>query len=345
MDRSIEAPLATDPKRWAPSPGFAPPASLRNAHMQTVGPLLLGRGVDLFRSTTGRVFRMRDGERLFALVDWQPGPRRDSPAAVLVHGLEGSATSHYMRGTARKLHAAGWHVVRLNQRGCGDGEGLTPTLHHGGRSDDVLDVLTAIRRDEGVATLAAIGFSLGGNLVLKMAGELGSAAPDALVAVAALSPLLAAAHVQEHLDRPTVFLYRRFFLRLMAARMRRRAQLYPHLFPAGETFESGSVRAFDDRFTAPLCGFASALDYYERADALPLLGGIRVPALLIHAKDDPVVPFAGLAGRVPRGHGALRCVFPERGGHLGFYAPSAGSDGYWAEDRAVAFVRHHAGQR
>jgi predicted alpha/beta-fold hydrolase len=328
-----------------PEPHFEPPVGLRNAHLQTLRVLVLGRSVAPLAATTCRVFHASDGEPLVALVDWQPGRRRDSPAAVLVHGLEGSATSLYMRGTARKLYAAGWHVVRLNQRGCGDGEGLTATLHHGGRSDDVLAVLTALARDEGVAALATIGFSLGGNLVLKMAGELGRHAPGALVAVAALSPLLAPAHVQEHLDNRHAFLYRRFFLRLMAARLRRRARLYPQRFPAGETFESETVRAFDDRFTAPLCGFASALDYYRRADALPLLGSIHVPSLLVHAQDDPIVPFAGFSARIPRDHGALCCVFPERGGHLGFYAPAAGSDGYWAEDRAVAFVRHRARSR
>jgi uncharacterized protein len=250
-----------------------------------------------------------------------------------------------MRATAAKLYARGWHVVQLNQRGCGGGAPLTHTLHHGGRGDDVAAVVRTLHREEGVEESAVIGFSLGGSLVLKMLGDLEGSAPDGLRAAVAISPLLDPARVQRHLDRTRSIPYRRFFLNRMSAHLRKRAQLHPTRFPAGERFESDTVEGFDDRFTAPYCGFASAQDYYRRADALPGLHKIRTPTLLVHAKDDPIVPLAVVGPAFDRELGAVRCVLPETGGHLGFYAPRAGSDGYWAEDRAVEFIGAHVRER
>lgn len=314
---------------------FRPAPLLRNAHVQTVRAALVPRPLPSMPPGALARFTAPDGEPLLARINWQPGPRDAAPAAVLVHGLEGSAESHYMRGAAAKLYREGFHVVRLNQRGCGESEALTPTLHHGGRSDDLAAVIRALSARDGVASLAAIGFSLGGNLLLKLLGERGKDA--GLVAAAALSPLLNPQHVQIHLDRPSSVVYRRFFLRLMARRMQRRAALFPRVFPS-PSFSSRTVLEFDERFTVPYIGYASAADYYRRADALPLLGGVEVPTLLLHAEDDPIVPFAGLTPAVSRASRHVNVELPRRGGHLGFYAPGPGTDGFWAEDRAVAFL-------
>lgn len=326
-------------------PPFAPPTLLRGGHLQTLRPSVVARRLAASPASERRAFRADDGERLLASVDWQPGPRAHSPAAVLVHGQEGTSEAPYMLGTAAKLLAAGWHVVRLNQRGCGESESLTPTLHHGGRGADVAAVLRALSRDEGVDTFAVLGFSLGGTVVLNMLGDRDCELPPGLVAAAALSPLVNPAHVQAHLDRPANRPYRAYFLRRMAAHMRRRAEIFPEAFPEGERFDRDTVEAFDDRFTAPMCGFASAQDYYRLADPLRRIGGVRVPTLLIHAKDDPIVPFAGYALAGFTAPASVRCVFPETGGHLGFYAPAPGTDGYWAEDRVVAHFCARASSR
>lgn len=316
---------------------FRPGRALRNSHLQTALAALSPRPRPPLPPAALARFSALDGEPLLARINWRPGDRAAAPAALLVHGLEGSAESHYMLGAAAKLYRAGFHVVRLNQRGCGESEGLTPTLHHGGRSDDLAAVLDALVARDGVEILVAIGFSLGGNLLLKLLGERGAGAPRGLVAAAALSPLLNPQHVQIHLDRPSSFPYRRFFLGLMARRMQRRAALFPGHFPA-QSFESRTVLDFDERFTIPYIGYASAVDYYRRADALPLLGGVEVPTLLVHAQDDPIVPFAGLAPGISRASRSVHLELPQHGGHLGFYAPAPGTDGYWAEDRAVAFL-------
>jgi predicted alpha/beta-fold hydrolase len=263
----------------------------------------------------------------------------------LVHGLQGSSASSYVLGIAAKLFAAGWHVVRLNQRGCGPSEVMTPTWNHAGRSDDLAAVLEQLREGDGVLSFALAGFSLGGNLVLKLLGERGGAAPAGLVAAAALSPLVDPAMVQNNLDQPALRPFRLYFLHRFARSMQRRAALFPEHFarmlrggaaPA-EHWRKLTVRQFDDRFTAPLSGFASAAEYYRRVDALPLVGAIRVPTLLVHAKDDPFVPFAVYRGSEVTRTPSVRPLFPERGGHLGFYDSKAGTDGYWVEDCTVAF--------
>jgi predicted alpha/beta-fold hydrolase len=224
-------------------------------------------------------------------------------------------------------------VVRLNLRGCGEGEALTTTLHHGGRSDDLAAVLAQLRTHHGLERLAVLGFSLGGALVLRLLGERGQI--PGLLAAVALSPLLNPEHVQQHLDRPASLIYRRFFLHLMASRLRRRAALFPEHFPSGD-FIARTVEAFDDRHTAPRIGRTSARDYYRSADALPLLHRITTPTLLVHAQDDPIVPFAGLRGAAFSP--AITREFPRHGGPLGFDCPAPNSDGHWAEDRAVSFL-------
>jgi predicted alpha/beta-fold hydrolase len=323
---------------------FSPPAHLRAPLVQTLRPFLRRRA--WARSSaphTLRFFRAPDGEPLVAETTWQPGPRDAAPAAVLVHGLEGSSTIHYMVGLADKLFRAGFHVVRLNQRGCGAGEGLTRTVNHGGRSEDVAAVLDQVRDEEGARRLVVVGFSLGGNLVLKLLGECGSAVPAGLVAAAALSPLVNPALVQRHLDQPASLAFRLFFLHLLARRMRRRARRFPDHFDQGEAYFRWTVRQFDDEVTAPHCGFASAADYYRRADALPLVGAIRTPTLVVHAHDDPLVPFAVYDGVPIHQNPAVQTLFTPHGGHLGFYDPRPGSDGLWAEDRTEEFLRTSLG--
>lgn len=159
-----------------------------------------------------------------------------------------------------------------------------------------------------------------------------------LCAAAAVSPLLNPAQVQRHLDRPANFVYRRYFLRVMASRMRRRARLFPSHFPAHD-YRTNTLLEFDQRFTAPLTGYESAVEYYRLVDALPLLPAIATPTLLLHAQDDPLVPFAGLQEVAHLKHRHLHAEIAHHGGHLGFYSPGLRTDGHWAEDRAIEFLQ------
>lgn len=315
--------------------GFTPPRLLRNAHLQTLAPAWFGRSPAL-ASGEDLQFTAPDGEPLLGAAHWQPGPRDAAATALLLHGIEGDAAAPYMRRLTSKLLRRGWHVVRLDLRGCGRGEPLTPTLLHGGRGDDIAAVLVALARE--APRLAAIGCSLGGALLLRMLGEGG--APPGFLGGVAISPPLNPAAIQVHLDRRGGAVYRRYFLATMARRLRRRARWFPAHFPDHD-FRCASMRDFDERVTAPLAGFTGADDYYRRADALPLLAGVAAPTLLLHAQDDPMVPFAGFAAEVTRvcaGHPHLRAEFPRHGGHLGFYDPTRPGDPHWAEDRALVFL-------
>lgn len=310
---------------------FSPPLLLRSPHVQTFVQSWLG-STALPDGEAVR-FTAPDGEPLVGVAHWQPGARARAAAALLLHGIEGDGEAPYMRRTAARLLARGWHVIRLDLRGCGRGEALTPTLLHGGRSDDVAAVLTALADD--VQHIVALGFSLGGALLLRLLGERG--AVPGLVAAAAISPPLNPAAIQVHLDRTASAPYRRYFLAIMAARLRRRVRQFPAHLPDRD-YRCATMREYDDRVTAPLAGFADADDYYRRADALPLLPAIATPTLLLHAQDDPLVPFSGFSTLARAAHPHVRGEFPRHGGHLGFYDPRLGADAHWAEARATSFL-------
>lgn len=316
-----------------PADAFSPPLLLRSPHVQTFVQSWPGLGPTALPDGEAVRFTAPDGEPLVGVAHWQPGPRERSAAALLLHGIEGDGEAPYVRRTAARLLTRGWHVIRLDLRGCGRGEALTPTLLHGGRSEDVAAVLAALRGD--VQHIAALGFSLGGALLLRLLGERG--AVPGLVGAAAISPPLNPAAIQVHLDRTASAPYRRYFLAIMAARLRRRARQFPAHLPDRD-YRCATMREYDDRVTAPLAGFADAADYYRRADALPLLPAIATPTLLLHAQDDPLVPFAGFSALARAEHLHVRGEFPRHGGHLGFYDPRRGADAHWAEARATRFL-------
>ena len=256
---------------------------------------------------------------------------------VIVHGLEGSSDSNYARGIADKAYARGFHAVRMNQRNCGGTERLTPTLYNSGLSGDYQAVLLELI-GEGFEKIFFVGYSMGGNLVTKMAGELGEAAPKELRGVAAVCPALDLAACADALEERQNYLYQWHFVRGLMERYRRKAELFPARYPKDGFGEIHTVREFDDAITAPCFGFRDAQDYYEAASAKNVVGNIAVPALLITAQDDPFVPFVSfLAARVDK-NPRVRLVAPEHGGHCGFISRFAGAERFWAEERVVEFV-------
>ena len=256
------------------------------------------------RQPEARYFDIAADARVLAHCHWHAEPR-DHPTLVLLHGLEGSSTAHYMRGIADKAWAAGWNVVRLNQRNCGGTEHLSRGLYHSGLTHDPLFVMRELIERDGMPAVAVAGYSLGGNLALKLAGELGDDAPPQLTAVCAVSPTMDLAVCVRRARA--------------AAEHRLPVQLRPQ--PEGAHAAQGggcsrttsrssrcgriwTVRQFDEAYTAPHHGFRDATDYYHRASAMRVIDRIRVPALILTAEDDPFVP----AGAVPRpgGHGQSR---------------------------------------
>jgi predicted alpha/beta-fold hydrolase len=282
--------------------------------------------------------------RVLCHCHWQP----DANAAVtvvLVHGLEGSSYSQYVVGNANKLFAAGCNVVRMNMRNCGATDALSPTLYHSGMSSDVTAVLQwlVVR---GCSRVMLAGYSMGGNLVMKSVGELGSAAPPQLIGCAAVSPPVDLAESADALHLPQNRLYERRFLTALLKRYRRKVQLYPAIFDRVRMENVRSLRDFDEFVMTPHCGFAGASDYYARAAAARVADRIAVPTLLLHACDDPFIRLTDTTRYVLQSNPHVTLLEPANGGHCAFLedpAPAAKGkpayDGYWAELQLLQFTK------
>jgi len=272
---------------------------------------------------------------------WQGEDRTKPMTVIVVHGLEGSSDSQYMLGVARNGLAAGMNVVLMNQRNCGGMDHFAPTLYNSSLSRDVAAVVRSVLENDGVSRFALVGFSMGGNLVLKLAGEWGSAGPPQFRAVAAVCPAMDLAASADALHAPANRIYEYYFLMQLFRRLRLKARLFPGKFDVARLRGISSLRMFDDRITAYYCGFAGADDYYARAAASNVVDRIAVPALIIHAANDPFIRM--LPGTVRRMEANPNITYVETndGGHCAFLGERNGdpaNDGRWAEHEVVEFV-------
>ena len=260
------------------------------------------------------------------LYDTEPGVRvlvhsqRPSgpPAAevIVVHGLEGSSQAGYAQSLAHELLHAGWAAHRFNMRSCGGTEHLSGgSLYHSGQTSDLLAVLRQIKAE---APIFLAGFSLGGNVVLKLAGELGERAHELIAGVIAISTPIDLAACARRLESPSNFVYSKRFVRRLKQRIRLKAQSAPGLFALEHLGAVQTVYEFDDKFTAPLFGFGTADNYYATQSSNRFLDSIQVPALVVHAKDDPLVPFEVYNHPAFTRNPNLRLLAVEHGGHVGF---------------------------
>lgn len=309
---------------------FEPHPLLRNPHAQTLAAAFLPRRFPRLPPSVPREFEVEPGTRLRGYCHWQAAPR-EQPTLVLVHGLEGSCESGYMLGLAERAFLAGWNAVRLNQRNCGGTESLTPTLYNSGLSGDYLAVLTELIERDSLPEIFFAGYSMGGNLVLKMAGELASGAPTQLRGVAAVCPCIDLALCADALALPRNFLYNKHFVRGLKARMLRKSRLFPAEFDLSLLPGVRTVREFDDVITAKYCGFRDAADYYAQSSALRVVGQIRVPTLMVTAQDDPFVPFLSFSNPAVTGNAHIQVISPEHGGHCAFVSRYVGDARHWAE--------------
>jgi len=334
-------------------PPFVPRWWLRNGHLQTIFGNVLRR-TDHLPAAEAQLVEVAPahGTQISSQVlcecHWQPAAVRAArPTAILLHGLEGSAQSQYVVGNANKLWSAGCNVIRMNMRNCGskvlgDPQRLTPTLYHSGLSGDVERVMRHFIAAEGLRSVALIGYSMGGNLVLKLAGDLGTAAPPELRCVVGVSPAVDLAASADALHMGFNRFYERRFLRALLRRFRRKAMLFPRAFDPNRVVGIASLREFDDRITALYSGFRGADDYYFRAAAARVLDRIAVPTLVLHACDDPFIRLLPETRASIAANPHLTLVETEHGGHCAFLAPPArGNDGYWAEHIALQFVLAH----
>lgn len=318
-----------------PLPPFQPRRGLRNGHLMTIAAWRAGRQYSGLPAPDRREFRTAPDTTVLAHAYWQPS-RHTRPTLLALHGLEGSVESQYMRGLAQEAWRLGWNAVLLNQRNCGGTEHLTPTLYHSGLTHDPFAVIDALQA-EGLGPFAVAGYSLGGNLALRIAGELATV-PDrahlAVRAVAAVSPTLDLAHCIRAIERRSNFLYQWHFMRNLRARMRRKAAHWPGAFDLAPLDRLATIRAFDDAYTAPSHGFGDAENYYHQASAMRLIDRVAIPTLIIAAEDDPFVPGDQFRRPEVAGNPNVRVMLSPHGGHCGFLS----ADGYYAERTALAFL-------
>ena len=314
------------------------PGRLRSGHAMTLFTWAWPRRFPRLPPAEPRLFDTAPGVRVLAHCHWQPD-RLARPTLLVLHGLEGSSEAHYVRGIAQKAVDAGFNVIRLNQRNCGGTEHLCDTLYHSGLTSDPVAVLRELMEADGLRALAVAGYSLGGNLALKLAGEFGNACPPGLQAIAAVSPVMDLERCVRALERPANAVYQWNFVRNLKARLRRKAMLFPDRFPVAPLARVRTVRDFDEAYTAPHFGFAGASDYYYRASALRVVDRIRVPTLILSAEDDPFVPPAPFRDPAVTGNPHIQVRLSAHGGHCAFLGPRLnGSDGYWAEEAVVRFA-------
>jgi uncharacterized protein len=309
-----------------------------NGHLQTVYAWAKPRAFPRLPPAVPRFFDVATDARVLAHCHWQADPAMH-PALILLHGLEGSSAAHYMGGMADKAWAEGWNVIRLNQRNCGETEHLSRGLYHSGLTNDPLFVLRELVDVDRIGAVAVAGYSLGGNLTLKLAGELGDSFP-ALKAVCAVSPTMDLAVCVKALERRSNIAYEFNFVRRLKARMRRKAAIFPHEYSLTDLGRVWTVRQFDEAYTAPHHGFRDASDYYHRASAMRVIDRIRVPALILAAEDDPFVPVSPFRDPSVVNNPWVTVVLTPHGGHCAFVEKRNGEyDGYWAEREVVRFVK------
>lgn len=314
-----------------PSAYLSPPG-LRNGHVQTILPVLLPRR----RPRWQRRERLELPDGDFLDLDWLSGghPR----LAILSHGLEGSAEAIYMRGMAATLAAAGWDILAWNFRGCGGEENRLPRSYHSGESGDLRLVIE--HAAEKYPRIALVGFSLGGNITLKAIGE--APAHPAIVAAVAISPPVDLASSAVALDeRSGNRLYLKRFLKTLIAKTEIKARRFPDAIDTTGIRGIRTIKDFDDRYTAPLHGFRDADDYWAQASSLPYLERIHVPALLLSARNDPLLAGPSFPEALARASETFHLELPSEGGHVGFLDFAQGMRP-WHERRVAQFLNDHA---
>ena len=321
---------------------FVPHRLITKGDAQTIGAYLWPARLRVRDETRDeeRLFDVAPDTRVLARCRWQP-ERQAHPTLVMWHGMEGSTESAYMISTAAKAFRAGLNVVRVNFRNCGGTEHLTPTLYHAGLTDDARVIVDELIGTDHLSRIFVAGFSLGGNMVLKLAGEYGHNPPPEVLGICAVSPSIDLRASTSQMAQRRNWIYQQDFLRRLKNRIKRKEKLFPELYDSSALSLIHSVEQFDDQFVAPAFGFADARDYYAKASSLPLIGSIRIPTLIIHAEDDPFIPFAPLRDPSIAANPYVLLIATERGGHVAFLsADPVGEDRFWAENRLVEFAAH-----
>lgn len=259
------------------------------------------------------------------------GGRGPAPTLVILHGLASSSTAPYVRRLTQAALSKGYQVIRPNIRNCGGTEHLSPTLYHSGLTSD----LRYIVEELAPAPLFIVGFSMGGNIALKLAGEWSDKAPCHVHGICGISVPIRLGDCSREIGRPRNSVYEGRFLHMLRRTLHRKQELMPERYGSFSADHIRSIYEFDDQITAPAFGFAGADDYYDKTSAAAFLPRVRVPTLLIQAKDDPFIPAGAFNDPVFEHNPNLTLLCTKHGGHAAFLARH--SPRFWAEEQALAF--------
>src|SRR6266404_3939065 len=307
------------------------PRLLSNGHLQTLWPSLLRR-VSL---VAYRRERIATPDRDFIDLDWaKNGSQR---LAVLAHGLEGDSKRHYMLGMVNALVKRGWDAVAWNARGCSGEPNRVLRFTHSGATEDLQTVISHVLSAYDYSTIALIGFSLGGNLTLKYLGEQGQELDSRLKAAVAFSVPCDLRSSSIRLAKPWNWIYMQRFLSTLHGKIRAMMKVMPGKIDDRGYGQLLNFKDFDDRYTAPIHGFKDAEDYWRKCSCKPFLRNVRVPALLVNARNDPFLAEECYPIEEAKTNGYLHLEIPATGGHVGFSSFNSGGE-YWSESRAVPFL-------
>jgi len=326
-------------------PQFVPRRGLTSGHLQTiVGNFYPRPPLGLTPTAETVEVDPSDASRVLCHCHWQPEAVRAARLTlVLVHGLEGSSDSRYILGVSARAWAAGCNVVRMNMRNCGGTDHLSPTLYHSGLSGDVGAVIRHFADLHRLERVALVGYSMGGNMVLKLAGEWSGRSP--LCAVAAVCPAIDLAPGADALHEPLNRAYEWRFLRGLMARYSRKARLFPGIFaPTSEIGPIHSIRQFDNNIVARYCGFRDADDYYFRSAAARVVDRIAVPTLILHAQDDPFIRLQSETRAKLLANPSVQLVETAHGGHCAYLSRDSGDDIHWAESTVIRYLLRTVGE-
>ena len=325
---------------------FEPKRGLRNGHLQTIVGNYLPRPPlrDAGMAETVEV-DPADGSRVLCHCHWQPAPERALRLTLLlVHGLEGSSNSRYIQGITARAWDAGFNVIRMNMRNCGGTDALTPTLYHSGLSGDVAAVMRHYADQFGLERMALVGYSMGGNLVLKLAGEWGSRSP--LCAVASVCPAIDLAAGADALHEPVNRAYEWNFLKGLRARYARKWQLFPARYvPPAKIGPVNSIRQFDHKIVSRYCGFLDADDYYYRSASARVVDRIAVPTFILQAQDDPFIRLFPDTRKKLHANPHITFLETRHGGHCAYLSRDRGEEIHWAESAVIRYLTTEFGQR
>lgn len=318
-----------------PGGDYVPPLPLRNKHFHTVYPAIFRR----IEGITYQRERIDLPDEDFLDLDWSFVSSADSPKeqlCVFLHGLEGNTDRSYIKGMVRAFNRAGWDALAVNFRGCSGETNRLLRFYHAGATEDLQAVIDHIHQHHNYSRLILVGFSLGGNLLLKYLGDMGTQVDSKICGAMGISvPCDLAASCIEIAHHTNDF-YMRRFMRLLRVKMKAKAELHPGALDLSKLDEITTFHEFDNLYTAPLHGFESAKAYWHNCSCKWGLPNIRIPTLILNAEDDPFLPASCYPIKEANENPHLHVEVPRYGGHLGFVDWRRDRK-YWSERRALAF--------